>query len=279
MDILSDVSETGLLTLKSRVVEAQKKKPVIEDAMAILCLERLRPLLPPEVRTRLLDRDPPSSLTRHIALRSRKYDAYAREFCQDNPSGLVVSLGSGFDTRYWRVSKAAWPYMEVDLPAVMTAKEQVLGDVVDYPLISGSVLDSEWMEKVESKQSENILFLAEGLFMYLPKPEVIGLFQRLAERFSHSYIVFEVVAEKYTRGVWKKMVESKMKRSARSAAGSAYQFGLSDAREIEQVAPNIRVLEEWSYLEDPDIQPRILGFFQNAKFLSRTQWTIKAALG
>lgn len=100
MDILSAVSETALITLKSHVVEAEGKNPVIEDAMAIECFNRLQSLLPADTRERVLNRKLPSTLTRHIALRARKYDSYVRNFIEENPNGLVVSLGCGFDTRY-----------------------------------------------------------------------------------------------------------------------------------------------------------------------------------
>ena len=113
MDILNAVSETALITLKSRVQEAEKDEPIIKDEVARECLASLRPLLPVKTQNKLLNRSLPLSLTRHIALRARKYDAYARAFIADNPAGLVVSLGCGFDTRYWRVSDQAWNYIRL----------------------------------------------------------------------------------------------------------------------------------------------------------------------
>ena len=279
MDALSAVSETALITLRARVAETEKENPVIRDEIGSECLERLRSLLPTDTRTRILDRNLPPTLTRHIALRARKYDAYAKEFIELHPDGLVVSLGCGFDTRYWRVSQVAWNYVEVDLPEVIEAKQQVLGDIANYRMIGCSVLEDRWVEEIQSLQNENILFLAEGLFMYLPKPDVIRVFNRLSEIFSRSQIVFEVVNEKYTKGIWKKSVESKMRRSAGTTAGSSYEFGLRDAREVEAYGRNITVVEEWSYFEDEDILPKYLRLFRNVKFMSRTQWTIKATIG
>jgi methyltransferase (TIGR00027 family) len=280
MDTLSTVSETALITLKARVQEAEKDEPVIRDEVAQECLlARIRPLLPAETQHRLLNRNLPSSLTRHIALRARKYDTYAREFIANNPTGLVVSLGSGFDTRYWRVSDQAWNYIEVDLPAVIEAKKKVLADRLTYRLIGGSVLEDGWLEEVRSLQDENILFLAEGLLMYLPPAEVVGLFNKLARSFSNSEIVFEVVNKRYTQGFWKKSVESKMKRNLGSEAGASFQFGVREAREIETYDPAIKVVEEWSYFEDEDIRPKFLKLFRSFKFMTRTQWTIKAAIG
>ena len=49
MDILSAVSETALITLKAHVVESEAANPVIEDVVAIECLNRLRSMLPVEI--------------------------------------------------------------------------------------------------------------------------------------------------------------------------------------------------------------------------------------
>ncbi|HEX9921251.1 MAG TPA: class I SAM-dependent methyltransferase, partial [Anaerolineae bacterium] len=192
MKLLSAVSETAIITLKSRVLEAEKSNPVIKDDIGRKCLENLRARLPIDTRRRILDRKLPSSLTIYAALRARKYDTYARAFIEENPAGLVVSLGCGFDTRYWRVSGQAWNYVEIDLPDVIAAKEEVLGDMITYPMIGCSVLAESWVEEIQALQHEPILFLAEGLLMYLPKAAVIRLFNTLAERFTNASIVFEV---------------------------------------------------------------------------------------
>ena len=279
MDTLNAVSETALITLKSRVQEAEKDEPVIRDEVAQECLAKIRPLLPIETQNRLLSRDLPLTLTRHIALRARKYDAYAKTFIANNQAGLVVSLGCGFDTRYWRVSESAWNYIEVDLPEVIAAKKKVLGDRLTYRTIGCSVLEEDWIEEIRSLQTENILFLAEGLLMYLPQVAVVDLFNRLARSFSKSEIVFEVVNKRYTQGLGKKSVESKMKRSLGSAAGTSYEFGVREASEVEAYGPAIKVVEEWSYFEDEDIRPWFLKLFRHFKLMTRTQWTIKATIG
>ena len=115
--------------------------------------------------------------------------------------------------------------------------------------------------------------------MYLPKDEVVQLFRTLSTAFSDSQIVAEVVNEKYTRGIWKKGVESKMKRSLGSAAGTSYNFGIRNATEIESYGENILLVEEWSYLEDERVRPGILHLFRNVPLFPRTQWTVRALIG
>ncbi len=70
-----------------------------------------------------------------------------------------------------------------------------------------------------------------------------------------------------------------MRRSLNVAAGAAYDFGLKTASELEDFGENLKVLEEWSYFEDPDIRPKILKLFRNLKTFTRTQWTIRASIG
>ncbi len=279
IDIFNAVSETALITLKARVVEAGKVNPVIVDAVGLELLESLQSLLPIETRERIIKRKLSSTLTGYIALRSRKYNNYVKKFIEENPGGLVVSLGCGFDTRYWRVSGKVWKYVEIDLPEVIEAKKKALGDKVKYTMIGCSVLDEKWIEEIQAMQKENILFLAEGLFMYLAPGDVMNIFKKLSESFTKSNIVFEVVNEKYTKGIWKKVVERKMIRSSGTKAGAFFEFGVRDAKEIETYGKYIKVVEEWSYFEDKDIKPRLLKLFRNFKFMSRTQWTIKATIG
>lgn len=279
MDVLSHVSETALVTLKARAEGAREKNPLIRDEKGIELLEKLETCLPAETRKRILDRKMPGSVINHISLRSRKYDSYTEEFLQNNPEGLVVSLGCGFDTRFWRLSGNAWRYIEVDLPPLIGVKKELLGDAATYRMIGCSVLDKKWMMEVQRIQDRKILFLAEGLLMYLPKPEVIKLFDRLSRFFSRSFIVFEVVSERYTKGIWKKMVDAKMERSLGFGAGASYESGLRNAAEVESYGSGIKVTDEWSYFEEEDIKPAVLKLFRNWRFMTRTQWTVKASIG
>lgn len=278
MNNLSAVSETALITLKSRAVESARTPGLINDPRSCELIEKLSKLELTDCQRRIIVNNPPRSLSSYAALRARKFDSYSAEFLQSHPDALVVSLGAGFDTRYWRIPVAREKYIEVDLPPVVELKKELFGKELSFMIIGDSVLETSWMEQVAAIRKDHILFLAEGLFMYLPDQEVIRVFKELAERFSHSEIVFEIVNKKYTKGFRKKMVESKMKRRGGSEAGSSYSYGMTCGKEIESYASNYRLLEEWSYFEEEDVRPTVLRYFRNIKTFSRTQWTIRAAI-
>jgi len=271
---LTDVSKTAIVALRSHVLESQKDRPIINDPMAKYCLDELDSLASEDEKALLFNRKLSSALTSHVALRARKYDSIANDFISKNPSSTVVNLGCGFDTRYWRIDNEKCEYIELDLPEIVEMKKDILKDRLSYELIGCSVLDSSWIDRVTAKGNRNFLLIAEGLFMFLPKADVISLFRTFSERFYHSQIALEVVAEKYTRGIWKKIVIMKMKKELGFDAGSLYNFGVKNALELESYGNGIKVIDEWSYVEDPDIRPRILKYLG----LSRTQWTITAAI-
>lgn len=274
MPKLNEVSETALITLRSRVVESEKVNPLIQDPMGKELFDLLLKELPDELRNRILERKLSPILSRHIALRARKYDQLCREFLKDYPDGLIVNLGCGFDTRFWRLGGGNMNYMELDLPGVMGMKQQLLGKKITYGMLADSVLEETWIEQVREKQAEHVMFIAEGLFMYLPQSAVINTLKCLGDTFRQSRLAMEVVAEKYTRGFRRKMVERKMRRGAGSTAGDYYQYGIRAAAELETYHGAFRVKEEWCFFEDPDLRPAILQQFRHIKSLSKTQYTV-----
>lgn len=272
---LTDVSNTSIATsLRSHVIESEKKNPIINDPMAKYCLDKLYSLASEEERVLLFDRKLPLALTNPQALRARKYDEIANDFISKNPGCTVVNLGCGFDTRYWRINNKNCEYIELDLPELIEIKKEILKEHLNYKQISCSVLDTSWIDTVIKKGNNNILLLAEGLFMYLPKNEVIKLLKTISERFNNSQIALEVTNEKYTRGLWKKIIRRKINSQLGFDAGALFKFGVRNGQEIESYGDGIKVVEEWIYTEAEEVRPKI------AKYLvpKRSQWTVTATL-
>lgn len=271
---LTDVSKTAIVTLRSYVIESQKKNPLLKDPMAQYCFNRLASISGKK-KDQIFTRKLPSRLTSHIAIRARYYDSLANDYIAKHRGCTLINLGAGFDTRYWRLKEKNCTYIELDLPDMVEIKKKILGKKLDYEMVGCSVLDESWIDHVTENGNLNFLLIAEGLFMYLDKPDVKNLFGTFSKRFKDSQIVLEVVTEKYTRGLWKKIVEHKMRRALGLEAGSSYNFGIKKATELETYGKTIKVIKEWSFVDDPDTRPRIYRYMG----ISRTQWTVTAAIG
>ena len=271
---LSDVSRTALATLRSHAIESNKPGALIHDPLAEELLAGLEAQTAPEERAALFGHKLSAEMTNHFALRARKYDAIADEYIARHPGCTIVNLGCGFDTRYWRISHKFCTYIELDLPEVIDLKREILGGRLEYTLIGSSVLDPGWLEQVTPRSGRNVLLLAEGLFMYLPRAGVLALFKTFSKRLQDSQIALEVVTEQYTRGFWKQIVIGKIKRELGLEISAGYQYGVRKAAEIEGYARGLKILEEWAYVQDPDVRPKILKYLG----LARTQWTVVVSI-
>jgi O-methyltransferase involved in polyketide biosynthesis len=209
---LSEVSRTAILALLCRVVESEKKNPVFNDPMAILCLERLMSISSEEEKNRIMKwKKMYAGINAHDAraraLTARSFDNIASHFISNNPGCTVINLACGFDTRFWRIENEKCKYVELDLPEMIDLKKEMLNDHLDYELIGCSVLDPSWIDKVTSNGNSNFLLLAEALFYYLPKQDVTSILQVIAQRFNRSQLVMDMAPEKYTKGLWKRIIQ------------------------------------------------------------------------
>jgi O-methyltransferase involved in polyketide biosynthesis len=103
---------------------------------------------------------------------------------------MVVSLDCGFDPRYWRIDNQKCKHIELDLPEVIEVKREIVKDKLKYEMIGCSVLDTSWIDKVLFNGHKKVLLIAEVLFMFLPKLEVIDFFRIFTDKFYDSQITF-----------------------------------------------------------------------------------------
>ncbi len=244
---LSQVSRTAISTLIGRAVESERKNAIFVDPMAVLCLERLMALATSEekswmLRQKRLFAGIQAFHAKALARRTRAIDASANLFISNHPDCTVINLACGFDTRFWRIENDGCRFVEIDLPEIVLLKREILKDQLDYELMSCSVLDASWIDQVTVNGNSSFLLLAEGLFMYLPEPDAKKLFQRLAQRFDRSQLVLDMVLEKYTKGLWKKLVTLETKVTW--GLETSYVFGIKHPHELESYGQGLRVLGE-----------------------------------
>ena len=151
----------------------------------------------------------------------------------------MINLACGFDTRFWRIEKEKCKYVELDLTEMIELKKEILKDHLGYELIGCSVLDTSWIDKVTSNGNSGFLLLAEGLFYYLPRQDVTGILQAIARRFDRSQLVLDMAPEKFTMGLWKRLMQLE---GYAWGMDVSFVFGMNDPRAIESYANGFKVI-------------------------------------
>ncbi len=260
-DRLNGVCETLLIPLAARVVESESVAPAFYDERGVALAD-------------LLDFDP------HVVARDRWnkvgcqartliLDAAVNDFLQRHPRALVINLGAGLCTRFWRVhARESLRWFDIDLPSVIELKRELLsqfdkepeGSRRQYTTLDADVTDPSWLEQIPRTNDEQVLVIAEGLLMYLEQDSVQQLLKTLVDEFTGGELLLEAWS-KFVRRVWGRL------SPALRRTGASLHWGLDNPRTIEAWDSRIRVKNEW---RPGDWEPHRWGLLRYAPALRRS---------
>jgi len=277
---LSGVEETALLTLYAKAIESRSPNPVLKDEKIEKIASRMDTLLAAQgnpIARQLRGRAIDPRLTIHLPLRSRKYDQYALDFLRKYPEGVIINIGCGLDTRFYRIDNGKTRFFDLDLPEMIHLKGQLLEESDRYRMIGVSVLDHEWIGQVEGIK-QPALVLAEGVFMYLAKEDVRNLVLAIQRRLPGAELVCELTNRIWVEGLLGKIASMKLKRRIQTGGDIAFKFGVSDARELERWGDGIEFVEKWFYMDDNHPKLGWMRIFRHWKLFREAQFTARYRL-
>ncbi|SFE25957.1 O-Methyltransferase involved in polyketide biosynthesis [Actinacidiphila alni] len=191
---LEGVPETLLWNLYNRAAEAGRSgRRLLEDPLAVELVERI---------DYPFERFGGAAMAQWHALRVRCLDDEVRRFVAEHPDGLVIALGEGLETQFWRVDNGRVRWLTVDLPETVQVRDTLLPD--DPPRrrsLACSALDPRWLDEVAASEdlTKGVLVTAQGLLMYLPPAEVKRLIAVCAERFPGGRMLFDALPRAMVR--------------------------------------------------------------------------------
>ena len=278
INIINDVSETLLIPLYARAIETKSKNPAIIDKKAVEITEKLNKTF--SVSSSALHRDlakgkirrtANKKLAAFLSIRSRKFDAYCKDFLKRNPSGTIVELGCGLSSRFSRIDNKAVEWYDLDLPEVIKIRKKFFVETTRYHMISSSVLDFKWMDKILAK---DILFIAEGLFMYLHEGDVKALMLKLQQKFPGCELACEVENTFIINTLKKKRWKKKFQADHHLGAEVTMYFGIENGNDLEKWKEGIKFLDEWTIFDDRDKKLGWMNIFFFSKRLRKAQWIV-----
>ena len=178
-DLASSVGATATAVAASRALASRGPDPLIEDQYAAALVNAVGIPHFVEVAEGQLDVDDPlfsaRQMCEHIAVRTRFFDQMFIDACAAGIRQAVI-LASGLDTRAYRL---AWPagtvVFEIDQPAVIDFKTQVLTEAGATPAAErrtiGVDLRDDWPRALRDggfDPGRPTAWIAEGLLIYLP---------------------------------------------------------------------------------------------------------------
>ncbi len=237
---LNAVSELLLAPLYFRVIESRRADPLLKDDHAVPLLDEIDYDFSRFERWSTDDK----VLT---LLRMKTFDRHARAFLARHPGGVIVEIGCGLDTRFYRVDNGQVEWYDLDLPEVMALRQTLIGETPRSHCLAASAFDFAWLDLVRHAAHRPCLFLAEGVFVYFEEAQVKALVLKLKDRFPGAELAFDAMSPFF---VWLHSL-----KLAQSQSQARLHFSLKNAREVEAWGAGIRLLDEWRYFDQPE--PRL----------------------
>lgn len=239
---LSPVEQTAFLTEYARALDSRWPRPILGDALADEVVA--------EIDYDFAGLGVQTSVVCQTALRAKMLDDRVRAFVDKHPGAVVVDLGAGLDSGYYRVAPPSTvDWYSVDLPAITAVRDAVLPAAPRSHSVAVSLADGRWADAIPADRPT--MLVADGLFAFLTEPMIAGIFRRITEHFGSGELAFN----DYGRIGWISRTAIRLyPQKMFSVVGSQFGYpGFKDAHHPETWNPRMRLIEEASLVDAPEV--------------------------
>lgn len=172
-------------------------------------------------------------LSMYMSLRSLIIDELCNNYLKEHEDATIIHLGCGLDSRNLRIKENFKKFYDIDYESVIEIRKKFYEEDYKYKMISSSVTDNNWLNKIEP--TKNILIVAEGLTMYLKEQEIKKLISDINNKFDNVYFIFDA----YT----KKGVKLSKTKNPVNRMNAAIKYGIDNPNEILMLNKNLEYVK------------------------------------
>lgn len=223
---LTGAPQTMLATLYAKALDADLPQSILHDHWAKDVVSRIDY---DWTQTTITARRSPA-----VTTRSAHFDKWVRQFLNVHPKAVVLHLGCGLDSRYFRLApgpEVQW--YDVDYPDVAELRSRLLPSGGDgYHVVPASVTDLGWLQDIPV--GVPVLAIGEGLTMYLTESDGVDLLRRIVAHCGTGELQFDAFNALGIRSQWSNAV---VRRS-----GATLRWAINGPDEILGAVPGTRLL-------------------------------------
>jgi len=219
---LGGVSETLMFPLWGRAQLSKEYSSLFYDEKAVELVERIDydfsasdlPFGGTMFNTPLKDNLLP--MFSLVALMGKQFDDKIKAYITEHPRASVVNIGAGLDATFYRVDNGTIHWYDLDLPAVIDIRRQLLPEPGRVTCIAKSLFDPSWCKDVKYTEDGVFMFAGEVL-QFFEETQVKQFFSMLAENFPDGEIVFTAMSRSDGFREWMDMFPPQQRDAMRAA--------------------------------------------------------------
>ncbi|HLA43280.1 MAG: class I SAM-dependent methyltransferase [Oxalobacteraceae bacterium] len=214
-----------------------------------------------------------------IIVRHRIIDDVLRRMLRSCPDLCIVTIGAGFDSRPYRLAGGNW--FELDEPQVIAYKNQRLpisecaNPLCRLPIDFCKDSLKEKLSPIADSYAGEIVFILEGIFIYLDKNEIGKLLETLDNLFPKHRLICDLVSRQMVESYGQRLQEIIIEIGASfKAVDNPESIFLSSGYRVKKT---ISVLEASADLGINRIPKFILKCFCNREIQGNSVYVLKKA--
>lgn len=233
--VISGSAETMLQSFYARAQYSKSKNNKFYDAKAVELVDKIDY----DFSTAAKD----STMGKGVIARTIVFDELVHHFIEKNPDCTVVNIACGLDTRFYRMDNGKITWYNLDLPETIAIRDQIFGESGRVSTIGISALNPAWAKEV--KVRGKMLFIIEGLSMYLTAEENGQILKIIRDNFDNAYILMECLAKTWVK---KEGVEKSIQQT-----GSKFVFGADSFEELGNMTEGYHKIKDDNILRGMEV--------------------------
>ena len=245
---LEGVEKTMLLTLFTKARHSQETNHKFYDPMAIDVISKI------DYDFTLANKD--STMQMGVIARTIVLDDLVSNYISMHPNCTIVNIASGMDTRFNRLDNGIIKWYNVDLENSARFRLNYIKDSDREKTLAYSAMDPAWPDEID--HDDDILFVIEGLTMYLLEDDVRQILDVIDANFKSCSIFVEIMPPASVKNVKEKSVEE---------TDSKFIWGVEKGHELLSLNPNFKWIKDVNLFDGLDVYKPIIRLFSWIPFI------------
>ncbi|WP_318412345.1 class I SAM-dependent methyltransferase [Photobacterium leiognathi] len=190
-----------------------------------------------------VNQDVPQRQLLHATL-TLQCDHQVRDFLTRHPQGLIVNVGAGLDTRFYRLDNGRCRWFELDTDENLLWREKLFHRSDRYTLKTGSVLELDWLKRLPKMTHTSMMLLCDQALLSCDSQQLATFLQKIGCSFSNIEICVVVAGDLCHSPLAKKMGCSEYQHGYRDPAQQVLNW-LPWAELVHCYSPLDRACPRW----------------------------------
>lgn len=200
-DKVNNIKDNLFIPMLGRIYASENFPKILNDKKAL----ELKDKIPENIKNK-------AGQTQYTlienAVLSENTDRYVQEFLENNENGIIVQIGCGFETSFYRNDNGKTQWYEVSSQEVIDSRKKVLGECDRDKYIVADIFSEDWIKTVRKEHSdEPVLVIATSVSYYYTREKIVELLNIL-RNYGSIDIVFDALNSAGMRQVCQNMKQA-----------------------------------------------------------------------